>query len=225
MMSQFPVLTLDGPAGSGKGTIAERVAKALGWHMLDSGALYRLVAVAAQKNKIAFDDDIKLSALAQRLDAVFSSCEGGGVEVRLDGEDVTQVIRTEDCGCMASEVAANKGVRKALLQRQRDYLVPPGLVADGRDMGTVVFPDALVKVFLTATAEERAKRRFNQLNEKGLDVSLSGLIIDIQARDLRDMSRSEAPLVAASDAITIDTSKLSIEEVVEQVLVLLQNKK
>ena len=225
MMSQFPVLTLDGPAGSGKGTIAERVAKALGWHMLDSGALYRLVAVAAQKNKIAFDDDIKLSALAQRLDAVFSSCEGGGVVVRLDGEDVTQVIRTEDCGCMASEVAANKGVRKALLQRQRDYLVPPGLVADGRDMGTVVFPDALVKVFLTASAEERAKRRFNQLNEKGLDVSLAGLIIDIQARDLRDMSRSEAPLVAASDAITIDTSKLSIEEVVEQVLVLLQNKK
>jgi cytidylate kinase len=225
MMSQFPVLTLDGPAGSGKGTIAERVATALGWHMLDSGALYRLIAIAAQKNKIAFDDDMKLSALAQTLDAVFSSCEGGGVKVHLEGEDVSSAIRSEECGCMASQVAANKGVRKALLQRQRDYLVSPGLVADGRDMGTVVFPDALAKIFLTASAEERAKRRFNQLNEKGLDVSLAGLIIDIQARDLRDMNRSEAPLVAASDAITIDTSKLSIEDVVEQVLVIVQSKK
>ncbi|MCK5813140.1 MAG: (d)CMP kinase [Cocleimonas sp.] len=220
MMSQFPVLTIDGPAGSGKGTIAEQVAKALGWHMLDSGALYRLVAIAAQKKNISFDDDKNLTALAKKLDAVFVPCEIGGIEVRLEDEDVTLAIRTEDCGRMASQVAANKGVRKALLQRQRDYLVSPGLVADGRDMGTVVFPNATAKVFLTASAEERAKRRFNQLNEKGVDVSLAGLIIDIQERDLRDMSRTEAPMVAASDAITIDTSRLSIEAVVEQVLAL-----
>ncbi|MCK5810934.1 MAG: (d)CMP kinase, partial [Cocleimonas sp.] len=169
-MNKFPVLTIDGPAGSGKGTIAERVAQILGWQLLDSGALYRLVAVAAQKKEIAFDDDRNLTGLAEKLDAVFLPCEGGGLEVRLDGEDVSQAIRTEDCGCAASQVAANAGVRKALLQRQKNYLVSPGLVADGRDMGTVVFPEAQTKIFLTASAEERAKRRFNQLNEKGVDV-------------------------------------------------------
>ena len=133
-MNKYPVLTIDGPAGSGKGTIAERVAQKLGWQLLDSGALYRLVAVAAQNKEVAFDDDANLAALAEKLDAVFSPCEDGGVEVRLDGDDVTQAIRTEDCGCAASKVAANVGVRKALLQRQRDYLISPGLVADGRDM-------------------------------------------------------------------------------------------
>lgn len=217
-MNKFPVLTIDGPAGSGKGTIAERVAQILGWQLLDSGALYRLVAVAAQKKEIAFDDDRNLTGLAEKLDAVFLPCEGGGLEVRLDGEDVSQAIRTEDCGCAASQVAANAGVRKALLQRQKNYLVSPGLVADGRDMGTVVFPEAQTKIFLTASAEERAKRRFNQLNEKGVDVTLAGLILEIQERDARDMNRAEAPLVAASDAITIDTSELSIEQVVTQVL-------
>lgn len=217
-MNKFPVLTIDGPAGSGKGTIAEQVAQALGWHILDSGALYRLVALAAQKKDCALDDNVSLTKLADSLDAVFLPCEGGGIEVRLEGEDVTQAIRTEACGCAASQVAANAGVRKALLQRQRNYLVAPGLVADGRDMGTVVFPEAMTKVFLTASAEERAKRRFKQLNEKGVDVTLAGLIIEIQERDFRDINRTESPLIAASDAVTIDTSQLSIQQVVTQVL-------
>jgi cytidylate kinase len=224
-MNKYPVLTIDGPAGSGKGTIAERVAQTLRWQLLDSGALYRLVAVAAQNKEIAFDDNASLAELAEKLDAVFLPCEGGGVEVRLDGDDVTQAIRTEECGCAASKVAANAGVRKALLQRQRDYLISPGLVADGRDMGTVVFPDAQTKIFLTATAKERAKRRFNQLNEKGVNVTLAGLILEIQERDARDMNRAEAPLVAASDAVTINTSELSIEQVVARVLALVNKEK
>ena len=224
-MSKFPVLTIDGPAGSGKGTIAEHVAQALGWHILDSGALYRLVAVAAQKKNIELDDAVNLSILAQQLDAVFIPREGGGIAIHLEDEEVTNAIRTEDCGRAASQVAAHAGVRKALLERQRAYLVAPGLVADGRDMGTVVFPDATTKVFLTASVEERAKRRFNQLNAKGVDVTLSGLIIDIEERDLRDMNRTEAPLIAASDAVTIDTSELSIEAVVEKVLALVKNNK
>ncbi len=223
-MNNIPVLTIDGPAGSGKGTVVEHVAKELGWHILDSGALYRIVAVAAEKKNIAFDDD-SLAELAEKLDAVFLPCEGGGVEVRLDGEDVSKVIRTEDCGCAASKIAANAEVRKALLQRQRDYLLSPGLVADGRDMGTVVFPNAFAKIFLTASAEERAKRRYKQLNEKGQDVILSRLILDIQERDKRDMSRAEAPLKAADDAITIDTSDLSIEEVVARVLDIVKKKR
>jgi len=224
MMNEFPVLTIDGPAGSGKGTIAEHVAQALGWHILDSGALYRLVALAAQKKNCALDDNVNLTTIADSLDAVFIAGEGGGIEVRLDGEDVTQAIRTEACGCTASQVAANAGVRKALLQRQRNYLVTPGLVADGRDMGTVVFPDAMTKVFLTASAEERAKRRFKQLNEKGVDVILGGLIIEIQKRDLRDINRTESPLIAAFDAITIDTSELSVKQVVTQVLELVNER-
>jgi cytidylate kinase len=224
-MTKFPVLTIDGPAGSGKGTIAEHVAQALGWHILDSGALYRLVAVAAQKKAIALDNDVALSELAENLDAVFLPREGGGIEINLEGEDVTQAIRTEECGRAASQVATNGRVRKALLQRQRNYLLAPGLVADGRDMGTVVFPDASTKIFLTASVEERAKRRFNQLNEKGVDVTLSGLILEIQERDLRDINRSEAPLLAASDAVTIDSSELSIKQVVAQVLSLVSEKK
>ncbi len=223
-MSQFPVLTIDGPAGSGKGTVAEHVAQTLGWQLLDSGALYRLVALAAQKKKIAFDDNSRLTELAETLDAVFLPCEEGSTEVRLDNKDVTQAIRSEDCGLMASKIAAKAGVRKALLKRQRDYLISPGLVADGRDMGTVVFPDAFAKVFLTASVEERAKRRFNQLNQKGVDVSLASLIIDIEERDFRDINRSEAPLIAANDAITIDTSHLSIKQVVTQVLAIVKNR-
>lgn len=223
-MSDIPVLTIDGPAGSGKGTIAERVAKLLGWHILDSGALYRLVAVAAQRKGIALDDDETLAEVAKKLDAEFLPCDGGGVEVRLEGDDVSETIRTEDCGCAASQVAANTGVRKALLQRQRDYQMTPGLVADGRDMGTVVFPDAAIKIFLTASAEERAKRRYLQLNAKGVDVTLEDLIFDIEQRDSRDMNRSEAPLKAASDAITLDTSDLSIDAVVQEVLSIVENK-
>ncbi len=223
-MSQFPVLTIDGPAGSGKGTVAEHVAQTLGWQLLDSGALYRLVALAAQKKNIAFDDNARLTELAETLDAVFLPSKSGGTEVLLDNKDVTQAIRTEDCGRMASQIAAKAGVRKTLLKRQRDYLISPGLVADGRDMGTVVFPHAFAKVFLTASVEERAKRRFNQLNQKGVDVSLAGLIIDIEERDFRDINRSEAPLIAANDAITIDTSHLSIKQVVAQVLAIVKNR-
>ncbi len=223
-MSQFPVLTIDGPAGSGKGTVAEHVAQTLGWQLLDSGALYRLVALSAQKKKIALDDNARLTELAETLDAVFIPRKTGGIEVYLENKDVTQAIRTEDCGRMASQIAAKAGVRKALLKRQRDYLTSPGLVADGRDMGTVVFPNALAKVFLTASVEERAKRRFNQLNRKGMNVSLAGLIIDIQERDFRDMNRSQAPLIAADDAITIDTSHLAIDQVVAQVLAIVKDR-
>ena len=221
-MNNLQVLTLDGPAGSGKGTIAERVANELGWNILDSGALYRLVAIAAQKKGIESSDQNALAALAETLNALFLPMKEGGIEIYLDDDNVTETIRTEACGCIASEVAAHQGVRKALLARQRGYLQSPGLVADGRDMGTIVFPDARSKVFLTASAEERATRRFKQLNEKGLDVNLSSLILDIEARDTRDMNRKEAPLKAASDAIILDTSDLSINEVVAQVLMIVR---
>jgi len=219
--NNVPVLTIDGPAGSGKGTISQRVADKLGWRLLDSGALYRLVALAAQRKGIAVEEDAseeELSKVAEKLDVIFRPCEGGGVEVLLEGDDVSLPIRTEDCGCAASQVAAKKEVRKALLGRQRDFLEAPGLVADGRDMGTVVFPNAKVKVFLTATAEIRAERRLNQLKEQGINANLRGLIRDIEERDARDTQRKDAPLVPADDAIIIDTGKLSIDEVVDQVM-------
>lgn len=221
--SLIPVVTIDGPAGSGKGTIAQAVAQQLGWNILDSGALYRLVALAAQRKDVEFDDEAPLAKIAQSLDVVFSPCKGGGVEIILEGDEVTQAIRTEECGCMASQVAAQKQVRSALLDRQRNFQEAPGLVADGRDMGTVVFPDAKVKVFLTASAEIRAKRRQNQLKENGIDANLAGLVRDIQERDERDMQRKDAPLVPAEDAIIIDTGNLSIDEVVAQVMDVVRN--
>jgi cytidylate kinase len=216
-----PVVTIDGPAGSGKGTISQRVADELGWNILDSGALYRLVALAAQRKGIELEDDMaesNLSEVAKQLDVVFKPCEGGGVEVLLEKDDVTHAIRSEECGCSASKVAAQKGVRSALLDRQRRFLSAPGLVADGRDMGTVVFPQADVKVFLTASAEIRAQRRQNQLKERGIDANLRGLIHDIEERDARDTNRKDAPLIPADDAIIIDTGKLSIDEVVSKVM-------
>ncbi len=213
-----PVITIDGPAGSGKGTISQKVAEQLGWNILDSGALYRLVALAAEKKGVNFDEDDSLSEIAKALDVTFTPCEGGGVAVALEGDDVSLAIRSEDCGCAASKVAAVKPVRAALLERQRRFLDMPGLVADGRDMGTVVFPDAKVKIFLTASAEIRAERRLKQLNEQGINANLRGLIDDIEERDTRDMNRKEAPLVPADDAIIVDTGKSTIDEVVSKVM-------
>jgi len=225
-MTILPIITIDGPAGSGKGTISQQVADTLDWHILDSGALYRLVALSVLQKKIslACDDpasannETKISQLAEKLDVVFLSTNDGKIKILLEGKDVTQAIRAEECGNIASQVAALKSVRTALLTRQRNFLKSPGLVADGRDMGTVVFPKAKVKIFLTASAEIRGKRRLNQLKQQGIDANLRGLIRDIEERDARDMQRKSAPLVPADDAIIIDTGKLSIDEVVALVL-------
>jgi CMP/dCMP kinase len=215
MSDKAAVLTVDGPGGAGKGTISRLVADRLGWHLLDSGALYRLTALAAMRRGVAFDDEAALERLAAALDVVFVA-EGDTTRVMLEGDDVSREIRTEQAGDAASQVASLPAVRQALLQRQRDFRQPPGLVADGRDMGTVVFPDAELKVFLTASPEERARRRHLQLQEVGVDASLSSLLKEIQARDARDMQRSVAPLVPADDAIELDTTSLSIPEVVER---------
>ncbi len=219
---KIPVLTVDGPGGSGKGTVARIAAGRLGWHFLDSGALYRLLALAADKRGLPLDDEPSLSRLARALDVHF---EGGDAAseptVLLDGKDVSDAIRTEACGSNASRVAALPAVREALLARQRAFRQPPGLVADGRDMGTVVFPDAGSKVFLEASPEERAKRRHKQLKEKGMNASLRDLVKEIAERDARDRTRSVSPLRPADDALVIDTTQLSIEAVVEKVLGLL----
>jgi len=213
-----PVITIDGPVGSGKGTIARQVAAALNWHLLDSGALYRLVALAAAQRGIALDDVEGLAVLASTLDARFGSDDTGDEEIWLDNVDVTRAIRTEETGAGASAVAALQPVRDALLQLQRDFRQAPGLVADGRDMGTHVFADAGLKVFLTASPEERAKRRHKQLNDKGIDVSLAALSRDIEERDRRDSERLVAPLRPAEEARILDSSGKSIEEVVRTVL-------
>jgi cytidylate kinase len=216
--SNVPVITIDGPVGSGKGTIARGVATALGWHLLDSGALYRLVSLAALNRGVALDDVDGLSELAAGLDARFGSDADGEEQIWLDGVDVTRSIRTEDCGAGASVVAALQPVRDALLGLQKGFRQSPGLVADGRDMGTHVFTEAGLKVFLTASPEERAKRRHKQLNDKGIDVSLAALSRDIEERDRRDSERSVAPLRPAEDARLLDSSGKSIEEVVRIVL-------
>ena len=213
-----PVIAIDGPSGSGKGTIARRVAGALGYHLLDSGALYRLVALSAQKSGVSLENGAKLAHLAFELDVRFDSNEDGEERIWLGEEDVTGEIRTEEAGAGASAVAQIPAVREALFERQRAFQQPPGLVADGRDMGTQVFPDAVLKVFLTASAEERARRRHKQLKDKGLDVSLAALSRDIEDRDKRDSERTAAPLRPAEDARNLDSSGQSIEAVTNTVL-------
>ena len=224
-MTDIPVLTIDGPSGSGKGTISLLVARKLGWHMLDSGALYRLVAFGADKHQISLQDEAALADYARTLDVRFDQADGADeLAIFLEGEDVTHGIRTEKAGNAASKVAAIQVVRDALLDRQRDFSQAPGLVADGRDMGTTVFPNAGLKIFLTASAEERANRRYKQLKEKGIDVSLPALLTEIAERDARDSQRTASPLKPAVDAILLDTSKLSIDEVVQQVEALYQER-
>ena len=218
MQESIPVITIDGPSGAGKGTVARIVAEQLGWHLLDSGAIYRVLAVAAQHHQISVDDEDSLLPVAAHLDVQFQICSEGEGKVILEGEDVSNAIRTEEIGALASKVAAFPRVREALLRRQRAFKVAPGLVADGRDMGTVVFTQAPVKVFLTASAEERAQRRYNQLNEKGFDVKIGRLLDDIRQRDERDQNRKVAPLVPAEGALIIDSTKLSIDEVVSKIL-------
>ena len=214
-----PVITIDGPSASGKGTVAERVAAVLGFHFLDSGALYRLTALSAMKNGVALDDEARVAALAAALPATFRDGR-----VWLFDENVSEVIRAEAVGEGASKVAALPAVRAALLDRQRAYRQAPGLVADGRDMGTVIFADARAKVFLTASAEARAERRYKQLIEKGNSASLSALVSDMQARDARDTARSVAPLKPAPDALFLDTTEMDVESAVQAVLAHYRNK-
>ena len=213
-----PVIAIDGPSGSGKGTIARRVAAALGWHLLDSGALYRLLALAATRRGISLADAGALAELALDLDIRFEAGDAGEELIWLDEEPVRGELRTEETGRGASQVAALQPVRDALLALQRSFQKPPGLVADGRDMGTHVFPGAALKVYLTASAEERARRRYKQLKDKGIDVSLAALSRDIEDRDRRDSERSVAPLRPAEDARILDSSGQSIAAVTDTVL-------
>ena len=219
MNSPAPVITIDGPSGSGKGTVAGRLANDLKWRLLDSGALYRLLAFAAANHGVALDNEPLLSKLAAHLDVQFvGATNGKTASIILEGDDVTHSIRSEQVAAGASTVAALPAVRAALLERQRAFRELPGLVADGRDMGTVVFPDAPLKIFLTASAEERARRRYLQLKAKGDDVSLPRLLKEIRARDERDTQRAIAPLKPAADAIQLDSTELSIEQVLERIM-------
>ncbi|KXJ55209.1 (d)CMP kinase [Neptuniibacter pectenicola] len=215
---QVPVITIDGPSGSGKGTICQLLARELGWELLDSGALYRLVGLAARHHGVELDNEEALVVLAAHLDVQFVARTDNSVQIILEGEEVTDAIRTEVVGKDASIVAAIPAVRDALLERQRAFAEPPGLIADGRDMGTVVFPDAALKIYLDASAEERASRRYNQLINKGLGASLQAILEDIQARDDRDMNRAVAPLKPAADAVILDTTTMSIKEVLAAVM-------
>lgn len=214
----IPVITIDGPSGTGKGTVSQRVSDTLQWHFLDSGALYRVLALAAKQHAVELHNSAALEVLAAHLDVQFKLASLGNTQVILEGSDVTEAIRTEECGSQASLIAAFSGVRVALLERQRAFREMPGLVADGRDMGTIVFPEAILKIFLDADNEERAKRRYQQLKEKGIQIKYAEVLQELIIRDKRDRERSVAPLVPAEDAIVIDTTRLSIEQVLASVL-------
>lgn len=211
------VITIDGPSGVGKGTLCQALAQKLDFDLLDSGAIYRVLGVAAVKHNIDLSDEANLTQLAQHLDLQFIALEDG-VKTLLDGQDVSQAIRTEQAGMNASQVASLPKVRSALLQRQRDFSKEKGLIADGRDMGTVVFPNAQVKIFLDASAEERANRRYKQLQQKGINADYEEILSEIQARDFRDRNRDVAPLKPAENAFLLDSSALSISEVFEKAL-------
>jgi cytidylate kinase len=218
MIDVVPIITIDGPSGAGKGTVCRRVAAALAWHLLDSGALYRLVAYAGQSRNVPLDDVPALVAIASALDVTFGVDLQGEEQIWLAGREVSKDIRSEQAGDGASRVAAIPAVRSALTARQQAFAQPPGLVADGRDMGTVIFPTAGLKIFLTASAEERARRRYNQLKDKGLGANLAALSLDIAERDRRDANRPVAPLRPAADAVVLDSTSLTIDEVVAKVL-------
>lgn len=216
---QASVITIDGPSGSGKGTVSRLLAQQLGWHILDSGAIYRVLALAAIHHNIEADDEEALIPLAAHLDVQFEIEDPSApARIILEGEDVTNSIRNEEVGGVASQVASLPRVREALLRRQRAFKQEPGLVADGRDMGTVVFPSAEVKIFLTASAEERANRRYKELKEKGEDVTIPRLLKAIQERDERDMNRTVAPLKPADDALVLDSTELDANQVLDKVL-------
>ena len=212
-----PVITIDGPSGAGKGTIAQNVATALQFHILDSGSLYRLTALASQDDEIELSEESKIAELALNLPVEFVPTEAG-LQILLREEDVTEAIRKEEIGMRASKVAALPKVRKALLERQRSFSEQPGLVADGRDMGTTVFPDALLKIFMTASPEERAERRYKQLKAKGINANIAALVKDLKLRDEQDANRAVSPLKPAEDAILLDTTTMAIEEVTQKVL-------
>lgn len=222
MAQPISLVTVDGPSGAGKGTLSVSIANYLQWHFLDSGAIYRVLAVACQHHGINVSDEESVVPLASSLDVNFVT-KAGNTRVMLESEDVTDIIRTETIGALASQVASLTRVREALLRRQRAFAERPGLVADGRDMGTVVFPNAPIKIFLTASAQARAERRFHQLKNKGHDVNIARLLSDIQSRDERDTNRAVAPLVAADDAYVIDSTELNADEVFEKVKEILTN--
>ena len=215
------LITIDGPSGAGKGTISQLIAKQLGWQFLDSGAMYRLCGLACVKSNTSFDDIDAVATLARQLNIEFK-LEGDKLITLLNGEEVTSQLRLEDTATAASKVAPIPAVREALLERQRTFATSEGLVADGRDMGTIVFPDAPLKIYLTASAEERANRRYNQLTQAGESVNMRAILKDIQARDERDMSRAVAPLKPADDAVVIDSTEMSIEQVLAYILALTQ---
>jgi len=214
-LDDSPVIAIDGPSGSGKGTVSQQLATGLGWHYLDSGAIYRALSYAVELSKLTLSEDKeKIVSLVLDLKLEFKPAEDGGADVILAGTDISSTIRTEECGAMASKLAADGDIRAALLQRQRNFRQPPGLVADGRDMGTVVFPDASHKFFLTASAQIRAERRYKQLKEKGINDSIPRLFTVISERDARDVGRTNSPLTPAADAIVLDTSEMSLDQVI-----------
>lgn len=224
MTNHVPVIAIDGPSGAGKGTVTRRLASILGWRFLDSGALYRVLGLHAQRRGVALDDADALGELARNLPVSFVVDAQNGQRVLLDDEDVSELIRSESAGTTASLIAGIASVREGLLARQRAFRVAPGLIADGRDMGSSVFPDAVVKIFLTASVEERARRRYKQLNEQGGDGNISALLREIVERDQRDATRAIAPLKPGADAIVVDTSGIGVDTVVKQVLQIVEER-